>query len=117
MKALDILPHYLQSCAWAESGDPDAPLGEHAPDFHDHAKAYALELCESFLNDNTDVDGLSPESVGHDLWLTSQGHGAGFWDRGYEYQRGRRLTERAKLEQVDAYIGADGLAHLNGERE
>jgi hypothetical protein len=110
-----ILPYFLECCAWAESGDPQASLGETAPDFSPEAEAYALARCASFLHNNPDVDGLSPESVGHDLWLTSQGQGAGFWDRGYEYARGQRLTARAKLEQMDVYVGEDGLAHFNGE--
>ena len=32
------------------------------------------------------------ESVGHDFWLTSQGHGAGFWDRGLG-ELGDKLTD------------------------
>lgn len=115
MTPQSILPAYLEACAWAESRDPDSPLGEHAPGFSDAAKAYALERCESFLHDNPDVEGLDSVSVGHDLWLTSQGHGAGFWDRGYEYNRGQRLTKRAKLESTDVYIGDDGLVHFMGE--
>lgn len=111
-----ILPHFLECCAWAESGGPESSLGKTAPDFHPAARAYALERCASFLHENPDVDGLDPESVGHDLWLTSQGHGTGFWDRGYEYQRGQRLTKRAELEQTDVYVGDDGLAHFIGER-
>ena len=27
-------------------------------------------------------DNYTFEHIGHDFWLTSQGHGAGFWDRG-----------------------------------
>jgi hypothetical protein len=111
----DILPSYLEACAWAESGDPECSLGKSAPDFHPDAVAYALARCESFLHDNPDVEGLDPGDVGHDLWLTSHGHGAGFWDRGYEYARGQRLTKRAELEQTDVYIGGDGLAHFMGE--
>ena len=35
--------------------------------------------------------GYTWEQVGHDFWLTSQGHGAGFWDRGLE-ELGDTLT-------------------------
>lgn len=116
MKAFEILHAYLEACAWAESGGEESQLGEHAPDFHNNAEAYALERCESFLHENPDVEGLDPEQVGHDLWLTSQGHGTGFWDRGYEYERGQRLTKRAKLECADVYVGEDGYAHFYGEK-
>lgn len=33
--------------------------------------------------------------AGHDFWLTRNGHGAGFWDRGLEYV-GACLTAHAK---------------------
>lgn len=32
------------------------------------------------------------ESCGHDFWLTSEGHGAGFWDRGMG-ELGEKLTD------------------------
>ena len=114
MTPSDILPHYLEACAWAESGDDDSPLGKVPSAFSDDAKAEALTRCESFMHDNPDVEacGLGAEQIGNDLWLTSQGHGAGFWDRGLSYAMGQRLTKRAKLEHADAYIGDDGLIHL-----
>lgn len=48
------------------------------------------------------------EHVGHDFWLTSQGHGAGFWDRGLE-EVGDTLTD-----SVDGYSDIIGL-YLNEE--
>jgi hypothetical protein len=33
---------------------------------------------------------------GHDLWLTRNGHGVGFWDRGYPEAIGDKLTDLAK---------------------
>lgn len=35
------------------------------------------------------------EQFGHDLWLTRNGHGTGFWDRGTG-SKGEALTEAAK---------------------
>lgn len=48
------------------------------------------------------------EHVGHDFWLTSQGHGAGFWDRGLD-EVGDTLTD-----SVDGYTDIVGL-YLNDE--
>lgn len=48
------------------------------------------------------------EHVGHDFWLTSQGHGAGFWDRGLE-EVGDTLTD-----SLDGYTDIIGL-YLNEE--
>lgn len=36
------------------------------------------------------------ERAGHDFWLTRNGHGAGFWDRGLG-ALGERLSEAAKV--------------------
>jgi hypothetical protein len=47
-------------------------------------------------------------SLGHDLWLTAAGHGAGFWDRGLG-AAGARLTAYAKLFPMDAYHHKDLL--------
>jgi hypothetical protein len=50
----------------------------------------------AFMEDNEDdLEGLSTDQIGHDFWLTRNGHGAGFWDRGLG-DRGRRLTEACR---------------------
>jgi hypothetical protein len=47
------------------------------------------------------------EQAGADFWLTRNGHGAGFWDRGLG-ELGERLTEAAKASgSSDLYIGDD----------
>lgn len=55
------------------------------------------------------LDGLTwEEYAGHDFWLTRNGHGAGFWDRGLG-EVGDRLSEAAKVYGgEDWYIGDDG---------
>ena len=52
------------------------------------AEAACRADCESFIRDNlpallrvTSADGYTWERVGHDLWLSRNGHGAGFFDR------------------------------------
>lgn len=48
------------------------------------------------------------ECAGHDFWLTRNGHGAGFWDRGIG-ETGDKLAEAARIYgEVDLYIGDDG---------
>jgi len=37
---------------------------------------------------------MAPERAGHDFWLTREGHGAGFWDRGLGIA-GDRLSDAA----------------------
>lgn len=41
------------------------------------------------------LDVMTPEQIGHDFWLTRNGHGAGFWDRGHG-ELGDKLSDLAK---------------------
>lgn len=49
---------------------------------------------------------------GHDFALTRNGHGAGFWDRGYG-EVGERLTESAKVYGEHSVITDDGPTVTN----
>ena len=60
----------------------------------------------------------TPERAGHDLWLTRNGHGAGFWDRGLG-ALGEKLSELCGYKKdcpfppVDAYLGDDGKIYFS----
>jgi hypothetical protein len=59
------------------------------------------------------------EQAGHDLWLTRNGHGSGFWDRNYggHDEIGKKLTAGAKkLGMSDLYRGDDGKIYVTPER-
>lgn len=46
--------------------------------------------------------------IGHDLWLTRNHHGSGFFDRGYTYETEQALIKAAHaLGEVNLYIGDD----------
>jgi hypothetical protein len=72
------------------------------------------EDCDAFQRDQRDLLALidaSDEQNGHDFWLTRNGHGAGFWDRGYGVA-GRELSEACKpWGTFDLYLGDDGKIH------
>lgn len=121
---VDQVTHgFLVCMLWAESGDPESPLGEIAglEDLAPQTRTAAREICEDFAHYCARVRirldrvrGMGPESIGHDLWLTSQGHGTGFWDRGLG-ALGDKLTVAAKtFSGGDAYRGDDGLVYLSG---
>lgn len=53
-------------------------------------------------------------SAGHDFWLTRNGHGAGFWDRGLRAigdSLAATCGHGTKWPGVDLYIGDDGLIY------
>ncbi len=59
--------------------------------------ASAVETVRDFYQANADdiaAGDISESQVGHDLWLTRNGHGCGFWERGDDI--GRRLTANAE---------------------
>lgn len=53
------------------------------------------------------------ERAGHDFWLTKNGHGAGFWDRGLG-DLGKRLSDASKAYgSTDLYLGEDGKIYAS----
>ena len=52
----------------------------------ERALAEAVRVCESFKATAGELLAeWSDAQAGHDLWLTRNGHGAGFWDRGWNW--------------------------------
>lgn len=106
---------FIECMCWAESGDPGSPLGVDAPELAPETRVKARELCADFLSycqrTGIPLSDLDVNQTGHDIWLTMQGHGAGFWDRGLG-ELGDRLTAACKTFSADCYVGDDGLVHL-----
>jgi hypothetical protein len=77
------------------------------------AMATIREDVSAFVIANwADLSEMDPGQAGHDFWLTRNGHGAGFWDRGLG-ERGDRLTKDCKAwGSVDAYVGDDGAVYV-----
>lgn len=77
----------------------DAP--EDAREFTDEFCYESRKDCEAFYDScvlgELPIDDFEPEIVGHDFWLTRNGHGSGFWDAGRPYKVfGPALTRIAK---------------------
>ena len=73
---------YLTAVYFTDTGDNEQPeeRAELTPQF----KARAYLDCRNFLyaiRESNSFDCVNPEQLGHDLWLTRNRHGAGFWDR------------------------------------
>lgn len=74
------------------------------------------EDCSKFQAENEENLILYADEVGYsgggDFWLTRNGHGVGFWDRGLG-EEGEALTEAAdKFGPLDVYEGDDGLLYF-----
>jgi hypothetical protein len=80
--------------------------------------ARAIADCKTFQERyREDLDEASDEQKdrtdahhGHDFWLTRNGHGCGFWDRGYDEDLSERLTRAAK-----SFGSDDWMADLDGK--
>ena len=116
---------YLECASWSTSvSDEDGntvhdSIDEIDAEWSNAAIEAAHREVENFWDDEVDEivvrRNIPPAQIGHDLWLTRNHHGAGFWDRGYGPD-GQRLTELCKpMGSDDAYIGDDGTIHLTSE--
>ena len=70
---------YLEAAEFTDNG-PDDNQGENA-ELSPLFKSQAYFACRNFLEAVKDCDADNYDQMGHDLWLTRNGHGAGFWDR------------------------------------
>jgi hypothetical protein len=87
---VEFVGAYLEAVEFTEFGADDQPPA--GSTFSDAAVYRAFNDCADFLSNNIDVvnqaieehHGYTITQAGHDFWLTRNGHGAGFWDRGLD---------------------------------
>lgn len=92
---------YLECAEWCGLTDEDqveAFRESHEPKWSEAALQQAREDCDGFRKyvqeTGCSFEGWSDSEAGHDFWLTRNGHGAGYWDRGRAM--GYNLTQAAK---------------------
>lgn len=113
-----MLDAYIETALWASSdysdesgGDPldkNYSGGDIAPAtlamMRADVEAFAKEMAAQ-------IDG-DWSRAGHDLWLTANHHGAGFWDGDWPEPAAAELTAAAHaLGGMDLYVGDDGQIH------
>jgi hypothetical protein len=119
-----FLQSYMVCALWSSTGDDGEPLDDaYGPDdIAPACRASMRETCADFIAANAadlaeycermrSEQWSGAERAGHDFWLTRNGHGAGFWDRGLG-KLGDRLSAAAKVYgSVDLYAGDDGFIY------
>jgi hypothetical protein len=134
----EMLGGYLLAAKFTDCGEPGEP--DHGATYSAAAILRAMADCARFLhlagpglllayataNEAPDDSGEGDaRRLGHDLWLTRNGHGAGFWDRdelqtegvyqGKAWTLGDCLSDIARqLGACDLVAGDDGLLYLEG---
>ncbi len=114
---------YIDCALWCSLDDSDNPLDDNLTR-GDLPRVTYIKMAKKalqFIKDNTphlvaidysNVEYSNASLAGHDLWLTSNGHGAGYWDRDLGY-RGDILTTKAMLLGEDwLYIGDDNQIYI-----
>jgi hypothetical protein len=118
----EMLDGYITCALWSTNDESDpsggVPLDDNysADDLADEARASMRADCATFARTNAATivrcfgHGRCDWSLaGHDLWLTRNGHGCGFWDGDWPTADGDALSEAAhELGEVHLYVGDDG---------
>lgn len=114
-----MLDGYVDCALWSSLDSSDDAGGStldalySALDIDEATREQMCKDCQDFIDQDEDdirayLETRSESDLGHDFWLTRNGHGAGFWDRGLGLL-GERLTMRAKtFGEVDLYATDDG---------
>ncbi len=127
MNKKEFVRGYIQAALWTSicENDEDCEHLDEKYDESDLAKETLAQMekdCDQFIKENEndlfdykeqrgipfDADYTESDCAGHDFWLTRNGHGAGFWDRGLG-ELGDKLTSATeKYSEAHLYVGDDG---------
>jgi hypothetical protein len=118
-----VLQQYIETALWSSTDESDesggAPMDDNYSVLDIHESAIAeMDLDVSDFMECIDkecpdwVDFYDEGDIGHNFWLTRNGQGTGFWDRG-NGDIDDKLTElcRPYGEQY-LYVGDDGWIYL-----
>ena len=126
---IEFLRGYITCALWTATDSDGVPFDNYT---HDESSLAGETLqamkndCAKFMADNEKdldeytqnraiprgADYTEADCAGHDFWLTRNGHGAGFWDRGLG-ELGERLSGAAEaFGESNLYAGDDGKLYL-----
>ena len=122
MSKKQFISGYIECAFWADGNDEqlganEGPHGSCLEAMEKDAGAFfdangdTLLEANVYYNEAGDDIGRNDEHLGHDLWLSRNRHGAGFWDRGLG-DVGDKLDKAAKaVGERYLYVGDDGLIY------
>lgn len=118
-----MVRQYLETALWSSNDESTPQGGEPLDKSYDvsniskksveKAKADCNEFyeqaSEALKKAGHDIGKLDLGDLGHNFWLTRNGHGAGFWDGDYEKEVGDILTNVSdSFGEIDPYVSDDG---------
>jgi len=107
-----VLNNYIEAAIWTEE-ENEGLEGASMEYVHADSLIDSWQDVKKFiLMAGSLLDGMESEQIGHDLWLTRNGHGTGFWDRGLG-EKGETLTKLASsMGTKNLFWGEDGKIHI-----
>lgn len=112
---------YIDAALWSsscnETENDDTPLSDRysMADIDSLSMDRIVKECEDFIGQckPEDLELQRDDQNGHDFWLSRNGHGAGFFDRGLG-DAGDRLQEIARgMGESDIYVGDDKKLYVS----
>lgn len=113
MSLQSFVSAYIECALWSSTDDDGVPLDSNygpedlAPEALAQMEADCISFCAALCLFRWDAV-MSDVQAGHDFWLTRNGHGAGFWDRGLGSTGDALTTHAESYGSADLYIGDDG---------
>jgi hypothetical protein len=92
VKPNSVLGGYLEALLWASNDDEDEPLDSNysiSDISKDAIKASEKDIAKFQKMARVELEGIEADDsqIGHDIFLSRNGHGAGFFDRDYADQK------------------------------
>jgi hypothetical protein len=109
-----ILNSYLETAIWAEESDENDLQGKTIHEIDKNSKANSAIEIYQFLQKaqqeaSDELNTYDEEAIGHNLWLSRNGHGAGFFDDNND-----KLQNLARnMKPVDIYLGNDNKIYID----
>jgi hypothetical protein len=122
MSTNEVLHGYETAAYWSSNSETDLAGGEPLDNYmaandtepSEKCRARMREDVEAFLasceSANIDLSECDMSQVGHDLWLTRNRHGVGFWDRDaatYGTAERRDALDRLAKAMGEVYLYVD----------
>lgn len=124
---------YLFAMEWAEEERLDEEGRTDVSEIHPDSLSASRGDCEAFIEEHFEaLEELGREALyseeypaweclGHDFYLTRNGHGAGYWSRDFNREETLELAKKlsdqvgyfTKYPPVTAYMGDDGFIYID----
>ena len=106
------LKDYIEAALWTEEDNID--FEDATMEYiHDDSIIDAWQDVKKFIETaGSLLDGMDSEQVGHDLWLTRNGQGTGFWDRGLGEVGDKLAKIASSMGEKNLFWGEDGKIHI-----